>query len=134
MAKSSNSSWFGLHNNGKCFIGKTQDWTDYDSLSINACGELGKSDNTLVFSVKYPLADYISDSSLNISLAWIHFFDYTLNEDDIINEMKLGYSDPNIFSEDNSSGWVIGSINVVSKEDIFSISVLSTQYYTRLLT
>jgi hypothetical protein len=133
IAKSNKSPWFGLHDNGKCFIGKTPDWTDFDSLSMNACGKLGKGDNTLVFSVKYPVEEYVSDSSLNISLAWVHFFDYTLNEDDILTEIKLGFSDQNIFSEDNSSGWVSGSINGVSKEEVFGVNVLSAQYYAKFL-
>ena len=48
------------------------------------------------------------DGSLNIGLAWVHWFDYTLSQKDIQNDRILAFTDETVYVEDDKSGWKKG--------------------------
>lgn len=48
------------------------------------------------------------DGALNIGLAWVHWFDYTLTTKEIRNDMILAYTDETVYKEDPKSGWKKG--------------------------
>jgi hypothetical protein len=49
------------------------------------------------------------DGSLNMGLAWVHWFDYTLSQKDLQNDRLLIFTDEKIYVEDDKSGWKKGS-------------------------
>jgi hypothetical protein len=48
------------------------------------------------------------DGSLNIGLAWAHWFDYTLTQKDLKHDRLLVFTDDTVYSEDEKSGWKKG--------------------------
>jgi len=45
------------------------------------------------------------DGSLNIGLAWTHWFDYTMTAEEVNIDRGLGFTDKRVFAEDSTSGW-----------------------------
>lgn len=108
LAKSKGSSFFGLHQFGQCFVGTSSIWTTFPALASSTCGPLGKDGFTQIYSVgplMIPECPPAIDGSLDIGLAWAHFFDYKLSDDDVYADRTLGFNDEKIYSEDASSGW-----------------------------
>jgi len=50
----------------------------------------------------------VKDGSLNIGLAWVHWFDYTLTSKEIKNDIIMAYTDETVYEEDLKSGWKKG--------------------------
>jgi hypothetical protein len=45
------------------------------------------------------------DGAINICLAWVHWFDYTMSAEEMQMDKGLGYSNDRIYKEDPSTGW-----------------------------
>lgn len=108
FAKSAGSTFFGLHYFGQCFTGNTNDWANFPKLDPSSCDTLGKDGMTQIYTMGQSMIPQCPPSdvgALNIGLAWVHFFDYTLNDDDMYMETQMGFTDSSVFSEDNSTGW-----------------------------
>jgi hypothetical protein len=45
------------------------------------------------------------DGSLNLGLAWVHWFDYTMSQKDLKHDRLLVFTDETVYVEDDKSGW-----------------------------
>ena len=108
LAKSRNATVFGLQNYGECWTGTNKDYDKYGKRDDAGCGPLGKDWTNQVYTLapsSPPDCPPSVDGSLNIGLAWVHWFDYTMNADEVRIDRALGFTDAGIYPEERQSGW-----------------------------
>jgi len=108
LAKQNNFSTFGLQFYGECWAGNNKDWNKYGKRDNATCGELGVAWVNQIYTVGAsppPDCPPSSEGDLDIGLAWAHFFDYSMNRDDVQTDRVLGFTNDKIYAEDPKSGW-----------------------------
>jgi hypothetical protein len=108
IAKQRNASAFGLQYYGECWYGNNTDWNKYGKRDNASCGPLGVAWVNQVYTmgpIAPPDCPPSKEGVLDIGIAWVHFFDYTMNSDDVKTDRALGFTDEKIYPEDSKSGW-----------------------------
>jgi hypothetical protein len=108
LAKQNNATVFGLQYYGQCFTGTNKDWNRFGKRDNVGCGPLGRDWTNQVYLIgksNPPDCPPSKDGSLNIYLAWVHWFDYTMSADDVNTDRLLGFTDKKAYAEDKASGW-----------------------------
>ena len=106
QAKKAGYMRFGVQYYGECWAGNNADWNRAGKR--DGCPPLGGGWNNQVYEIgPQPPPDCApsADGSINLYLAWVHWFDYTLGESDLMMDKGLGYSHKNLYDEDPTSGW-----------------------------
>jgi hypothetical protein len=107
LAKKASLARFGLQFEGECWGGNNLDWNR--GGRVNDCPPLGRANSNQVyeFSRTPPLSDCPPsiDGSINICLAWVHWFDYTLDPNAALSDKGLGFTDTKVYGEDHTTGW-----------------------------
>jgi len=106
QAKKAGFKRFGVQYYGECWAGNNSDWNRAGRR--DGCPPLGGGWNNQVYEFGPTLPPDCppgKDGSINMGLAWVHWFDYSLSEKDVQRDMLNGFTHPKLLVEDKKAGW-----------------------------
>jgi hypothetical protein len=106
QAKKAGFKRFGVQYYGECWAGNNPDWNRAGKR--DGCPPLGGGWNNQVYEMgpsPPPDCAPAKDGAINICLAWVHWFDYTMSAEEMQMDKGLGYSNDRIYKEDPNTGW-----------------------------